>query len=545
MTETQAAAPAREPGRALGCQVLVVGAGPVGMTAAALLAARGVDVLVVERNSDTSGDPKAISLDDESLRTFQQAGLERDILSVIVPGTGTAYFDADNHLLFRGRAAVPDRLGYPFKNPFAQPDLEQVLRRALERHPRVRLLFSTTMTALTQTIDEVRVTVSADGDEHTIQAAYVLGADGGRSAVRSAIGISMHGRSYDDVWLVADTLGDTHTQRYGMHHGDPDRPHVIVPGLGGRCRYEFLLLPGECPAGEDPPFELLELLLAPYRSIRPDQVERAVTYRFHGLSADAWRRGRAFLIGDAAHMMPPFAGQGLNTGIRDAANLAWKITEALAHGGGEQLLDSYEQERKPHAAAVIRSSERLGRVVMTRSTRLASFRDQSVRRALATPQGRAFFEEMRWRPAAELRTGLVHEFGSHLLVGRQLGQPKVFSLNDHRQVLLDQVTGDGWAVIGVGTAPQVWPAVADAFDGLDPVLVHVPLDDTVVDCGPDVRVAIDIDTRLYGELQSARDCFVLLRPDHFVAAVIRPADITAVGARAVAWVRARHALVPQ
>ena len=338
------------------CDVLVVGAGPVGMTAAILLAARGLQVVVAERNDGTSREPKAISLDDESLRTYQQAGIENEILSVIVPGTGTAYYDADNQLLFHGRAVVPDRLGYPFKNPFAQPDLEQVLRQALERHPNIDLCFSSAMTGLEQDGDGVRVTVAHRGLEQNIEAAYVLGADGGRSQVRTSIGVEMHGRSYDDVWLVADTLGDTRNERYGMHHGDPNRPHVIVAGLHGRCRYEFLLQPGECEPGLDPPFELIERLVAPYRSIRPDQVERAVAYRFHALNAESWRRGRVFLLGDAAHMMPPFAGQGLNTGIRDAANLTWKIAEAVTHGGTDALLDSYELERKPHAAAVIASS---------------------------------------------------------------------------------------------------------------------------------------------------------------------------------------------
>ena len=529
-------------GPLLRCDVLVVGAGPVGMSAAILLAARGVEVIVIERNTGTSSDPKAISLDDESLRTYQQAGLEDDILAVIVPGTGTAYYDTDDRLLFHGRAAVPDRLGYPFKNPFAQPDLERVLRLALERQPRVGLRFGTALTGLDQDDDEVRATVVVDGAERTISAAYVLGADGGRSAVRSSVGIRMSGRSYDDVWLVADTVGDTRTERYGMHHGDPDRPHVVVPGLHGRCRYEFLLHPEECAAGDDPPFELIELLLAPYRLIRPEQVERAVAYRFNALTADSWRRGRVFLLGDAAHMMPPFAGQGLNTGIRDAANLAWKVAAALEGGGSEILLDSYEQERKPHADAVIRSSERLGRVVMTRSRRLARFRDEVVRRALGTPDGRAFFEEMRWRPRARLTAGLVHEPAGHPLVGLQIGQPKVFSFEEHQQVLLDRVLGVGWALIGVAVEPGDWQA-ADALRGLDPALVHVPFDDTVVDCGPAVRIAIDLDGRLYDEFASARGHFVLLRPDRFVAAVVRPQHVAELGARTAGWVPSRNALL--
>ena len=536
------------------CDVLVVGAGPVGMTAAALLAARGLDVVLVERRPGPSDEPKAISLDDESLRTYQQAGIEDRVMSVIVPGTGTTYYGADGEVLFHGRAAVPHRLGYPFKNPFAQPDLEEVLHAALREDPRVRMLFDTSVTGLDAGADEVDVAVStavpgaAGGtQEHLVSARYVLGCDGGRSTVRSLTGITMTGRGYDDVWVVVDTLGDTRTERYGMHHGDPDRPHVVVPGLHGRCRYEFLVSPDECTAGVEPPFDLVESLVAPYRSLAPEQVERAVAYRFNALNALDWRRGRVFLLGDAAHMMPPFAGQGLNSGIRDAANLAWKLATAITEGGSEELLDSYQLERRPHAAEVIASSEKLGRIVMTRSRRLALFRDAAVRRALTTASGRAFFEEMRYRPRAVLDQGLVVDPGAHPMVGTQIGQPLVFCPQVHRQVLLDRVLGDGWALVGAGVPAAAWePAVQERASmppALRPALVDVPLDETVRDCGDAITTAIDLDTRLSAELAPARGRFVLLRPDRFVAAVVGPEQVHQVLATVQRWSTPQPALV--
>ena len=534
----------------LRCEVLVVGAGPVGMTAAALLAARGIDVVVVEKRSGPSDEPKAISLDDESLRTYQQAGLESEILRVVVPGTGTAYYDSEDRLLFHGRAAVPNRLGYPFKNPFAQPDLERTLYRTLDEHPRVRLLFGTAVDRIAQDADGVRVDVSrSDGGSGSaagaINAYYVLGADGGRSTVRGELGIEMTGRSYDDVWLVVDTLGDRRTERYGMHHADPRRPHVVVPGLHGRCRYEFLLLPDECEPGGEPPFDLIERILAPYRGITPDEVERAVAYRFHALSADRWRSGRVFLLGDAAHMMPPFAGQGLNSGIRDAANVAWKLAAALQNGGGEQLLNSYQQERKPHADAVIRSSERLGRVVMTRSVGRAAARDAALRRALATPEGREYLEHMSYRPRAVFTDGLVLPGSTHPLVGIQIGQPLVFWFEEHTPLLLDRVTGDDWSLVGVGLPRTAWPAAFEALSAVSRTLVSVPLDDTVEVLGHEVRTAIDLDTRLYDELASARGRFVLLRPDRFVAAVVAPDQLAELEDVVQSWFAQHEVLVPQ
>jgi 3-(3-hydroxy-phenyl)propionate hydroxylase len=523
--------------------VLIVGAGPVGMTVASLLSAYGVSVLVVERRAGTSDDPKAISLDDESLRTYQLAGIADEVMKVIVPGTGTVYYDSNNVELFHGRAAVPLRMGYPFKNPFAQPDLEKTLRYALDRNKRVELWFDAEFIDLDQDDTGVTARVDVQGRVRDVRASFVLGADGGRSSVRTALGISMTGRSHDETWLVIDTTGDIRTERYGMHHGDPGRPHVIVPGLHGRCRYEFALEAGECEAGEAPSFELIQRLLSPYRTIDASQIERAVAYKFHGLSADRWRHGRVFLLGDAAHMMPPFAGQGLNSGIRDAVNLAWKIATAVRMPVGENFLASYERERKPNAEAVIRSSERLGRVVMTHNRRLAAFRDRTLRAALSTNDGRAFFEEMRWRPVAVYRDGLVVPSAVHPLTGAQIGQPLVFWFEEHRQVLLDELLLDGWSVVGVNVAPDQWAIVRRTFAFLAPALVAVPLDDTVRDAPEDVRTAIDLDTRLYAELESARGCFVLLRPDRYVAAVAQTSELAAVANIVRAWFEPSPALV--
>ncbi len=504
------------------CDVLVVGAGPVGMTAALLLAARGVDVVIAERNLNTSDDPKAISLDDESLRAYQDAGIETQVMSVIVPGTGTMYYGADDLPLFHARAAAPFRNGFPFKNPFAQPDLERVLMTALLEHPTVRVLLGTPVEQIDIDSDGVRVTTGGDV-RRTIRARYVLGADGGRSTVRSLLDATMSGRSHDDVWLVVDTTGDTRTERYGMHHGLPERPHVVVPGLDGRCRYEFRLLPGEGEAGDEPQFELIERLVSRYRSITPEQVERAVSYRFHGLNADRYRYGPVFLLGDAAHMMPPFAGQGLNSGIRDATNLSWKIAECLAGRVDDSALDSYEVERRPHAEAVIRSSERLGRVVMTTNPRLAAFRDAVVRNSLHSDEGRRFFEEMRYRPMARYSDGLVD--GDHPLVGAPIGQPRVFDFTVRCTVPFDRMVGSGWAVVGVGVESAAWDAVTPVADLLEAVLISVPLDDTIVVVDERVHVAIDLDTRLYQEFDLARGSFVVLRPDHFVAAVWSPQEM--------------------
>ncbi|WP_371572420.1 FAD-dependent monooxygenase [Streptomyces sp. NBC_01314] len=518
---------------AAGPAVLIVGAGPVGLTAAHLLGSLGVQVLLVERNSTTSDDAKAISLDDESLRTLQSADLAGAVYPIIVPGTGTKYFGVGGRTLVHARGSGDRRFGHPFKNPFAQPDLERVLRTELVRHPNIEARFATGLSGLTQLPHGVRVTLHRGDGRHTeeLTADYVLGCDGGRSTVRRLLSVPMRGRSFpDDVWLVLDTQEDPHHERYGMHIGDPSRPTVIVPGRDGRCRYEFLLRPGEGAAWQEPPFELVRRLLQPYREITPAQVERAVAYSFHALLAERLRVGRCFLLGDAAHMMPPFAGQGLNSGVRDAANLSWKLAEVLAGRAGDALLDTYDVERRPHAQAVIDLSVRLGRTVMTTSRPQAYLRDLLVRAALLTGPGRRYFTEMRYRPDTRVRTGAVVRPGgrAHPLVGALLPQPRVLHGPGYRLALLDDVLGTGWSLLGVGLTEADWTSARGA--GLPyGTEVDVVIGDRALGRVTDRPEITDADGGPGAFLQDLAGHFVLVRPDRLVAAVFPPHRAAQVG----------------
>lgn len=513
---------------------IVVGAGPVGMTATALLSAQGASVLVLERNVGTSNEPKAISVDDETLRTYAVAGLIDDILPIIVPGTGTQYFDADGAAVFSARAEVPFRLGYPFKNPFAQPDLERVMLNGLQSRDNVSLNFGAELVDLNSDAEGVEVRYRMGSTEFRADARFLVAADGGRSTVRGLLGISMTGRSHKEPWLVIDVLDDPHRNRYGMHHGDPARPHVIVPGLDGRCRYEFLLFDGEGEAGSKPDFNLIRSLVKPYRDITPEQVERAVIYKFHGLVANEWMKGSAFLLGDAAHMMPPFAGQGLNSGIRDAANLTWKLIAVLRGIAPREILSSYQEERFEHAWKTIKLSEKLGRVVMTTSPRLAKFRDQAVREALQTTSGREFFEYMRYRPNAQFTEGLIVP-GDHPAIGRQIGQPRAFNAATRTIGLLDGFRNGGWTLFKIGVDEDSWPdelvefakrAEIECFD--------VPLEETFPQSTHGVTL-IDVDTRLIAEFAPFRNRFVLVRPDHVVSAVWAAKEQTEILASLRKW----------
>jgi 3-(3-hydroxy-phenyl)propionate hydroxylase len=299
---------------------------------------------------------------------------------------------------------------------------------------------------------------------------------------------------------------------------------VIVPGANGHCRYEFLLKDGEGAPGQPPPFALLQRLLAPHRQISSTQVERAVVYRFNAVVADRWQTGHVLLAGDAAHMMPPFAGQGLNSGIRDVNNVAWKIADVLDGRLSADQLKTYEQERRPHAEQIVKMSERLGHVVFTTSRPRARARDAAVHSAMRLRSVRNYLEEMRYRPTTTICEGLVlHGPDSPSVVGRVIDQPRVFDVTAHRKVLLDEVTGPRWALLGIETSSRDWERIGKGvLSALIDVRVDVGLDDHTPELAPDRRAITDLDGGLQRSFASSRGRFLLIRPDRVVAASFPP-----------------------
>lgn len=515
--------------------VLVVGAGPTGLAAANLLGKFGIHTLVIERDDTVASEPRAVSVDDEAMRMLQWLGMADTAAPAVRPGIGTRYYGARGQLLGGVTTPAIPAYGHPPKNPVDHGEFGRFLLDGLNPRPSVTVRMGTELVALEVGDDEVTATTRSGTGDEQFGAQFVLGCDGGRSATRRLLGIQMEGRSFAERWLVIDVVRDPHNERYAMHHGDPRRPHVIVPGGDGRCRYEFLLTAQEGAAALD--FEMARQLLAPYRGdLRPGDIVRQREYVFHALLAREWRRGSVFLLGDAAHMMPPFAGQGLNTGLRDATNLAWKLAGVIRGELGSQVLESYEQERRPHAEAMIALSLRRGQAIMTTNVPRAYARDTVVALARRVRRLRWRLDDMPLKPPPQFRSGLVIELGgSDGIAGRMLPQPRVL-LADGRQKLLDEVLGPWFSLLAIEPADRVLKSLGSpVWAQLGMRIVRLALEPVFPPGVPDGQpIAIaDADGLLERFLGNHRECAVVVRPDRFVLGAFH-ADREAEFAAAVA-----------
>jgi 3-(3-hydroxy-phenyl)propionate hydroxylase len=359
--------------------VAIVGYGPTGAMLANLLGQAGLSVAVLEREADVYLLPRAAHFDDETMRVFQSAGLKEAVEKISRPGTkGMHFVNAEGRtLLIRKASETLSRHGCASNYYFHQPDLERVLRQGTARFPNVQVFPQHEVTRIGANAVTITLEVSANGRSLEFEARYVIGCDGARSPVRKAIGSGREDLGLHQPWLCLDLIlkRDMDLPEYTVQHCDPARPMTAVNMIGRRRRWEIMLMPHDDPATIADPANVWRLLR---RWLGPEdaEIERSAIYTFHSVIADGWRRGRLLIAGDAAHQTPPFLGQGMCAGIRDASNLAWKLALALAGRAGDAILDSYESERRPHVREFIELAVRLGAIIQATDPRVASERDR-------------------------------------------------------------------------------------------------------------------------------------------------------------------------
>ncbi|MGW2938270.1 bifunctional 3-(3-hydroxy-phenyl)propionate/3-hydroxycinnamic acid hydroxylase MhpA [Streptomyces sp. NPDC001156] len=495
--------------------VVIIGAGPVGVTAALLLARHGVPSLVLERHQDIYPLPRAVAVDDEIRRILQSAGIHEEFAARARPARGLRLLDARHRLIAEFPRSPHGHHGFPQTSMFDQPELERLLRDALARHPECELRGGVEVVSVTQDTDgttgstgPVQVTFRREGsdEEEHVWADAVLGCDGAGSLTRNAIGAVWEDLHFEESWRVIDVRTSRRVRTWeGVEQiCCPTRPATFMRVSEDRYRWEFRLPEDQSLDGPDG-LERLRDLVAPWvdlpqgASLGDDfEVIRQAQYTFRARLADRWRRGRIFLLGDAAHLTPPFIGQGLCTGLRDAHNLTWKLARVLKQGADEELLDTYERERKPHARHVIRLAVAVGWAMTGGQDRAAALRRALVGAACRIPGvtatvSRDLSPALTAGPLVRCRPRLV----GRMLAGTFCPQPWV--IVDGRRVRLDDVLGDSFAVLTtVPPTPQV-TAVAAALGA------------------PTIRVEdLRDDGTVAAWLARGRADAVLLRPDRVV-----------------------------
>ncbi|MGN6693792.1 MAG: bifunctional 3-(3-hydroxy-phenyl)propionate/3-hydroxycinnamic acid hydroxylase MhpA [Aquihabitans sp.] len=361
--------------------VAIVGCGPVGAVLAALLGRQGRRVLVVERHVAPYDLPRAVHFDHEVGRILQGLGIGPELRAISEPGSEYEWRNGAGQTLLRfgGRAVGP--CGWPDSSMFWQPALERLVESVASKEPMVEIRRGTSVRRLDDHGDGVTVEVepTGGGEATAVEARFVVGCDGANSTVRDLIGIPVTDLGFFYDWLIVDL--ELHEARtfdpINVQICEPSRPTTMVSGGPGRRRWEFMRLPHETVAELDD-IERAWELLAPWE-VGPDDatIERHAVYRFQARWADRWREGNVLIAGDAAHLMPPFAGQGMCSGIRDAANLAWKL-DLVLDGVPADLLDAYEVERADNVRAVIDVSMALGRVICITDPDEAAARDEAM-----------------------------------------------------------------------------------------------------------------------------------------------------------------------
>lgn len=484
--------------------VAIVGFGPSGVVAAGLLGQTGLKVYACERLADVYEIPRAIALDHEIMRVFQQLGVVDAIQPYCEPFTPSEYFGVDGILIRRMTMVEPPfPQGYTPSIVFSQPPVERVLRDRVARMPNVRVEMPAEVVDVQQDAQGATLQVrGGDGHTHAVRTKYLIACDGGSSFVRTTLDMPLEDLDFDEPWLVVDVLvnerGLARLPKVSVQYCEPERPCTIVIGPKNHRRWEISLKPGEDPKEAATPEQAWKFLS---RWLTPEDgtLWRQASYRFHALVAAQWRKGRVFLAGDAAHMQPPFLGQGMCQGIRDVANLSWKLAAVLKGdvqgAAAEALLDSYGTERKAHVRELTSRIKGVGAVICERDVAKARARDAK----LLADCGSTVQDTPRQDILPRLEGGfLAQEETSGR--GTLFPQPRLAASG----ALMDHAVGGGWRLV---LAADVEPA-----QGVPPGITVVALKRTPESEGVVAR---------WMERHECRAA--LVRPDHYVYGTARSA----------------------
>ncbi|CAM2917117.1 bifunctional 3-(3-hydroxy-phenyl)propionate/3-hydroxycinnamic acid hydroxylase [Skermania piniformis] len=488
--------------------VAIVGYGPTGVTAANLLGQAGLKVVVIEREPSIYARARAISTDEEVVRIWQQVGLADRLKEDMLTERPIDFVDAHNKTMVSFAAPVRGH-GHPPQMFIYQPALEQVLRDGVDRFPNVEVMLEREVVKVRQDAAGVELMV-ADNTSDTfvrVHAKYVIAADGGSSGIRGLLGVGYAGKTYEDKWVVIDTKvlkswPDVDRLRF---HCNPLRPAVDCPTPLDHHRWEFPVLPGEDASKlttDDNVWKLLD-----WQGVTRDHVDvlRAVVYSHHVRFADRWRVGRIFLAGDAAHAMPPWIGQGMAAGVRDAANLCWKLAAVVKGELPDSVLDSYQTERMPHVRDITDKAVFVGKIITERNPTLTTLRNPALRILNVLPVVGKRFKDGNWVPEAHYPDGFF-DTDKAGATGWKTIQPWVLDSEGTRR-RLDDVLGSQWTVLYRTRTGGI-----DAWTKAGAQLVQLVPGGS----NPESDRIVDIDNTLIKWMKTKGATAIAIRPDGFV-----------------------------
>jgi 3-(3-hydroxy-phenyl)propionate hydroxylase len=451
--------------------VIIVGFGPAGAVAACLLGLQGISTLVVDKGRTIYDKPRAVSIDHEVARILQNIGIGEELKAHVAPFTASEYFGVDGQLIKRlDMLPPPFPMGWTPSMVFMQPALEALLRRRASEMAIVDIRLGVELREVTQDEEFVSVRLGDDvGGTSTVQASFLVGCDGASSTVRLCSGILLDDLGFDQPWLVVDVLanatGLAKLPQVSAQYCQPARPTTYIVCTGNHRRWELMLLPGEYPRRMEMPAEVWRLL---GRWIDPADAElwRSASYRFHALVACEWRRGRIFLAGDAAHQQPPFLGQGMCQGVRDVANLAWKLGRVVRSESHAHFLDTYGAERGAHVRQLHSVIIGIGGIVAERDEAAARSRDA----LLLAQAGGTVRSVPRQQLQPALSAGCISPRTSAGR-GTLFPQPMVSSCAGSK--LLDELTGACMRVVLTREFPPLTDAQSELVKKLGAIVIRI------------------------------------------------------------------------
>ena len=481
--------------------VAIVGFGPSGAVAAGLLGQAGLKTYVCDRLRGVYDRPRAIALDHEIMRVFQQLGVVEAITPYVEPFTPSEYFGVDGQMIRRMTMVEPPYpQGYTPSMVFSQPPVERILREHAAALDKVTVDLGFELQSLAQDGSGVTLRLLSDqGEATTVRARYAIGCDGASSTVRSLVGIALEDLGFDEPWLVVDVLvnekGLAKLPQTSVQYFEPERPSTLVIGTNNHRRWEISLKDGEDPQRAATP-EITWQLLARWLTPEDGELWRQASYRFHALVASDWRKDRVFIAGDAAHQQPPFLGQGMCQGVRDAANLAWKLAAVAKHevegDAAQRLLDSYGVERQAHVKELTTRIKAIGAVICQRDEAMARERDAK----LLSECGGVVKDTPRQNILPRLEVGCLSATPSSAR-GMLFPQPRIVDAKSGA-CLLDERSGYGWQLV----IEEALAAPGQAADGI-----------TVVRLGGRHLCEADAVVRDWMRLHECHAA--LVRPDHY------------------------------